>query len=328
MYEKLKISHHEHSLRLRPHEHTSYLPLLLLVVIVGIVLALFTISAYASPGPQSGSIGLNGSVPAAPPKDSATISIPTDGQHFTTSPITVSGTCPTGTLVEIYKNDIFAGSTPCDDGGKYSLKIDLLFGQNSLIARVYDVLNQAGPPSKAITVFYDGSFAQAAPSSFLNLTGEQLIINTDAAYRGIFPNQTLNVPLTIIGGTAPFAVNVQWGDLSNKVIPRSDNSTFNASHAFKRPGVYQMNIQVTDSKQLVAFLTVAAFVNGQPGINATTISSSKPSTNKLLLLWPVYAIIITLVTSFWLGERREKRILTTAARIQNTPLGITPRTTA
>src|SRR4051812_30586753 len=104
MYEKLKISHHSHSLRLRPHEHTSYIPLACLLVVVAVILAVLTVStlAKASPGPEAGSIGLSGSVPSPPPKTPATITSPSDGQHFGTSPIQVSGTCPKGTLVEIY----------------------------------------------------------------------------------------------------------------------------------------------------------------------------------------------------------------------------------
>jgi hypothetical protein len=31
--------------------------------------------------------------------------------------------------------------------------------------------------------------------------------------------------------------------------------------------------------------------------------------NKLLVLWPLYTTILAVVISFWLGERREKKIL-------------------
>src|SRR5665213_86536 len=141
MQSKLKISHHKHSGRLRPHEHTSYIPLAFLVLAVGGILAAFSLSTVSAsdPPPQSGSVGLTGTVPAAPPKTAATITSPKAQQHFTTSPITISGTCPSGTLVEVYKNNIFAGSTPCGNNGSYSVQVDLLYGQNSLTVQVYDV---------------------------------------------------------------------------------------------------------------------------------------------------------------------------------------------
>jgi hypothetical protein len=325
VHSKLKLSHHKYTGRLRPHEHTSYLPLALFVAIVGVVLISFSLSThvFASPGPQSGSIGLTGDVPGKPPSVSATITTPSDGQQFSTTPITVSGTCPVNTLVEIYKNNIFAGSTPCTSSGSFTIQIDLLYGENSITAQVYDALNQAGPVSSAINVFYNGTPLQAAGISPLNLSGSQLLLITNSVYRGTFPGQSLNVPISIVGGIAPYAVNVQWGDSSNKVIPVSNNSTFNATHTYQKPGTYQITLQGSDSEQQVAFLTVAAIVNGQPSVIAAANASnvSKSGLNKLLVLWPLFAIAVTLLVSFWFGERREKRILSVT---KQPPLGTTP----
>jgi hypothetical protein len=294
----------------------------------GLVLVGFTVSPYVRaddhPPPQANSVSLTGTMPAPAPKTTAVILSPVDQHHFIATPITVSGTCPTGTLVEVYKNNIFAGSTPCESNGKFSLEIDLLFGQNSISARVYDVLNQAGPVSKSVTVYYDFSLAQASPSSFLDFSGAQLLLNTDAAYRGSFPDQSLNVPITVIGGTAPFAINVNWGDSSNEVVPRSDNSTFNTSHAYKKPGTYKIALQGSDSKKLVAYLSVSAIINGTPVTFATT--TTPKSATKLLVLWPLFAMVATLVTSFWLGERREKHILGDTNKPQTPPFGIAPQT--
>jgi hypothetical protein len=303
----LKISHHHHSWRLRPHEHTSYLPLGLLLLGVGFVLIAYTASA-ASPGPESGSVGLSGVVPGKAPTIAATIKTPSNQQRFSVSPVTVTGTCPANTLVEVFKNDIFAGSTPCSNNGTYSLDVDLLIGQNILIARVYDALNQPGPDSNAVTVFYDALPTQSDSLTPLNFGGDQLLLNTDAIFRGVFPEQELAVPIDILGGTPPFAVNVQWGDSTNKVIPRNDNVTFKANHAYKKAGTYQVSIQATDAVGRVAFLTVASIVNGQPSIAAAT-KASTTTTNQLLVLWPLYVGAFAVVISFWLGERREKEIL-------------------
>lgn len=303
--------HYHHSGRLRPHEHTSYLPLGGLLLVVGLALTAYTAFA-ASPPPQSSSIGLTGTVPGKPPTKAATISSPVGNQHFGETPIKVSGTCPANTLVELFKNNIFAGSTTCSSSGTYSLEVDLMIGKNVLIAHVYDALNQKGPDSNSITVYYDALPPQGQSITPLDLNGDQLLLNTDAVFRGVFPDQQLSVPVDIIGGTPPYAVNVQWGDSTNKVIPRNDNLSFTTTHAYSKAGTYQITLQASDARERVAFLTVATIVNGQPATAASTASStpSNETMARLLALWPLYTGVVATVASFWLGEQREKKLLT------------------
>lgn len=307
MLQWLKLSHHHHSGTLRPHEHTSYVPLLILLSLVGLALGAYTAGA-ASPGPEAGSVGLSGVMPGKPPTVAATIRTPINGQRFGTSPATVAGTCPENTLVEIFKNDIFAGSTTCASNGTYTLEVDLLIGQNLLVARVYDALNQPGPDSNTVTVFYDALPSQAGPINTLDFGGAQLLLNTDAVFRGVFPEKEMAIPIDVIGGTPPYAVNIQWGDSTNKVVPRNDNQTFTVSHTYKKAGVFNVSLQATDSAGRVAFLTVAAIVNGQPAV-APAVGSTQQNINMLLALWPLYAASVAVVISFWLGERREKLVL-------------------
>jgi hypothetical protein len=303
----LKLSHHHHSGRLRPHEHTSYLPLGLFLLVVGLALTVYTATAV-SPLPESGSIGLAGTVPGKPPTVAATIKAPNNQQRFSTSPVTVSGTCLADALVEVFKNDIFAGSTVCTNTGTYSLEVDLLIGQNILTARIYDALNQPGPASNAVTVFYDALPIQGGALIPFDFGGDQLLLNTDAVFRGVFPDQELSIPIDILGGAPPYAVNIQWGDSSNRVVPRHDNTPFKVGHTYKKPGTYQITLQASDTKGRVAFLTVASIVNGSLSA-APVATASKIEVNQLLLLWPLYTSVLAAVLSFWLGERREKYLL-------------------
>lgn len=307
----LKLSHHTHTGKIRPHEHTSYFPLSLLLILVGYVLIGYSSVVLADTpytGPESGAVGLSGTMPADPPTEAATITSPVNQERFSTSPVTVRGTCPEDTLVQIYKNDIFAGSTPCTDQGTFSLDVDLLIGRNVLVARVYDNLNQAGPDSNKVVTFYDAVPPQAGPLTGLDFGGNQLVLNTDAVYRGVFPEREFKVPIDILGGTPPYALNVQWGDSTNRVVPRDNNTPFKINHTYQKPGTYQISLQASDSVGRVAFLTVAAIVNGQPEVPTGT-GASTAEVNRLLLLWPLYTGAAAVVASFWLGEQREKRLL-------------------
>lgn len=322
MLEWLKLSHHRHTLRLRPHEHTSYIPLGFMLLIVGVALTTFTVYA-ATPynGPEASSVGLTGIMPGKPPTVAATISTPANGQHFSTVPITISGTCPANLLVEVFKNEIFAGSTPCSSTGLYSIQSDLLYGQNTLVARVYDALNQAGPDSNSVVVYYDSSAAQAGPITSLGLTTAQLVINTNAVYRGTFPGQAVSVPISVLGGMPPYAVNIEWGDSTNTIVPRNDNVSFTTEHVFSRAGTYQADIQASDAQGRVAFLSFAIVVNGQGNLD-TTGAVSSTTTNNLLIMWPLYVGAVAAVASFFVGEKREKRVLKLHGLIQNPQVNV------
>lgn len=305
-----KLSPHHHSGKLQAHENTSYFPLGLVMIFVGLSLTAATAAAdpWTRPGPASGSIGISGTMPGKPPSIGAKITSPASGQRFSTSPVTIKGTCLKNTLVEIFKNDIFAGSTLCTEQGAFSLEVDLLIGKNDLVARVYDDLNQAGPDSNIVTVYYDALPAQADPIQTLDFGGPQLLINTDAVFRGVFPEEDMPMPIDIIGGTAPYAISIQWGDLTNSVVSRRDNQSFTLTHKYKKAGTYQISVQGSDSQGRVAFITVASIVNGQPPVEATAATTTSP-TNRLLLLWPLYTSAVAVLVSFWLGERREKSVL-------------------
>jgi hypothetical protein len=307
---KIKISPRHHSGKLKPHEHTSYGLLAVILFIAAFPLMYYTAEA-ATPytGPEAGSIGLSGTVVGKPPTIAAQITAPPNGQHFSTSPVTIAGTCPKETLVEVFKNDIFAGSTACTTTGSFTIDIDLLFGQNTLIARVYDALNQAGPDSNTVVVYYDVLPGQASAINSLDFGGPQLLLNTDAVFRGSFPNQEMSMPIDIIGGTPPYAINIQWGDANNKVVSRSDNTAFKIGHAYQKAGTYQITIQGSDGNGRVAFLTVASIINGQPDVAVTATTAKTDTLSKLVLLWPLYTSTVAILVSFWLGERREKSLL-------------------
>src|SRR5580700_2236124 len=117
------LIHKKHTLKLRPHQHTSYASLFFMLLVAGFLLVGVSWSAMAAPpavNPQSGSIGLTGTVPGPPPSVAAVILSPSNGTTTNTIPITVSGTCPSGTFVSVQDNNAFAGAVTCQDDGTFS----------------------------------------------------------------------------------------------------------------------------------------------------------------------------------------------------------------
>ena len=76
--------------------------LLLLVVVCSI----FVNNGLVNAAQESGSVGLEGRISAAPPSVPATISFPRDGQTITDLPVTVTGICTNGLLVKLFKNNV------------------------------------------------------------------------------------------------------------------------------------------------------------------------------------------------------------------------------
>jgi hypothetical protein len=279
---------------------TSLLILVLQGGLPGVVGAVDT-----SQNPQSGSVGLEGSISTAPPSKAGTIATPRDGAVFTSIPITVAGLCTTGNLVKIFDNNVFVGSTLCVSNS-YSLKIDLFSGGNQLVARVYDALDQAGPDSNSVNVtFNDAQFAQFA---------SRVSLTSIYARRGAFPGDELTWPLALSGGTGPYAVSVDWGDGSAPALQsQSVAGSFDAKHTYSNAGVYTVTVRATDKNGVAAFLQLVAVANGATQHDSTGSAAKKGNTTTggaAKVLWLPTAFTVGLLpVIFWLGRRHELYVL-------------------
>lgn len=280
-----------------------------LVVLLAISQQIAGTNAQVSPpaeNPQSGSTGLQGTISAPPPTQGATISLPRDGQSFTTLPVTVSGICPKGLLVKLFKNNVFAGSQQCDNGS-FSISIDLFTGTNELVARVYDALDQAGPDSNKVTVSFNDNKQGA---------GSRVTLTSNYAKRGANPGQTLTWPIILSGGTGPYAVSVDWGDGKAPDLKSLQSpGTFNIEHVYDSPGIYNLVIKATDKNGISAFLQLVAIANGalsqdNSGTSSADKDNSSAAAPKTRLVWQPAALAIPFVIStFWLGKRYELKML-------------------
>lgn len=251
--------------------------------------------------PQGGSMGVEGQVPGPPPEDAATINTPVDGQTFSSIPVTVSGTCEPEVIVELYKNDIFAGSANCADNGTYETEIDLFIGENELMARVRDLLGQSGPDSDTITVNYEPDVEE----SDRTLPSQQLLLTSTVTFKGVNPDSELRFPVTLSGGEGPYAISASWGDGNNDVLSRSDTGNFDLRYTYDQPGVYRIVIKATDESESTAFLQLVAVVDGEPVEGAE--DSGPTRVIEEYITWPFLVTLPLIPLAFWFGLRYEKR---------------------
>lgn len=248
----------------------------------------------------SGSVGIKGSISKAPPTKAPTITTPGNGAVFSDIPITVTGLCTSGELIKIFSNNIFMGSTLCVNGS-YSLQIDLFSGQNDLVARGYDALDQGGPDSNTVSVTYnDAQFAQY---------GTHVQLSSVYAEKGAPPGQELDWPVVLSGGVGPYAISVDWGDGSPPDLMSVENvGTIMLKHVYKTPGIYKVIVKATDKNGGTAYLQLVGQATG-----STQNNSNKDGGNSLVkvevLWWPALAMLPLIFAAFWVGRRYELYVL-------------------
>jgi hypothetical protein len=265
--------------------------------------------------PQSGSVGLEGTISAPAPTRAATITSPGSGRSFTALPVTVTGLCPQGTLVKLFSNNIFIGSAQCKSGG-FSLDVDLFNGQNDLIARAYDDLDQAAPDSNTVTV----TFNDANLSAF----GSRVTLTSNFARQGANPGSTLTWPIILTGGSGPYALTIDWGDgkpqtLRSVTFP----GTLIFDHVYDSAGVYRIIVKATDVNGATAYLQLVGVANGSLASSTAAAGATKERvitvTKTQILLWPSMVAIPLILLTFWVGRRYE--LLSIRKRIEQSSAG-------
>ena len=158
------------------------------------------------------------------------------------------------------------------------MQISLFPGQNELVARVYDALDQSGPDSNIVTVtFNDAQYLQFA--THVSLTSQY-------AVRGAPPGQELDWPILLSGGTGPYAISVDWGDGSpTDLMSQEALGTLNLKHVYKAAGVYQIIVKVSDKNGGEAFLQLVGQATGAVQSNTNAIQGNSVVRTEVLW-WP------------------------------------------
>ncbi len=287
--------------------------ILLFISLTVLIQLLFVSVAFASQQTQSGSIAVSGTVNAPPPTNPPTIDQPGNNSQFNSNPVSIVGTCDTGLIVKIFRNDAFAGSGMCTNSG-YSVAITLAVGSNTILARQYDSLDQASPDSNTITLTLTNpsnvSPSPVTPST--NVTSgsaaasvSNLLVMTDSSQHSALSGNTLTFPVIISGGVSPYAVSVSWDDGDELILARTTSDKFNVGHVYKKAGTYKVVIRVSDASGQQAYTEFIVTIGG-----ANNPAHIKESIGHFVnLTWPLAGILVTGGAMFFIGAQAEEKLL-------------------
>lgn len=321
IHSHLKFSPHHHTGRRTSHHHTSY-PVLVMIVVVTL-LALRLISSQQqgvlATVTESGTINVSAIVPGPPPTTPAVILSPVDGTSTTEQMMMVSGTCEPDLLVKVFKNTILAGSTVCDSSGEFSLSIALLPGRNDLTALNYDSLNQPGPVSPTVVVYLvepdsnsgTGGGTSSSPiiSHPVPSPATAFYISTDYELRGLKKDYPFSWSLIITGGTAPYGIEVDWGDGSKEILNQNQAGLLELGHTYSRSGDHTIRITARDATGRTTYIELVAIVDGPKeaiSVPATTTTTELPSYWMASTIL-VYGLLLMTLVWFWIFEHRHPR---------------------
>ncbi len=332
-----------HRQKKRPiHKRIALHPVSVMVLFIfGLFLVGNSIKSYAD------SYIVSAIVPAPALTQPAVIMYPSDQSHFSSSSLIVTGTCPDNSYVKLSDNSIFVGVANCDQNS-FSITIDLSASLNQLVAQDYNLTDMPGPSSNPVNVYYDVPSSPTVPSlpttpttsptqsptstktssssthssSPSTTVSTPFFITSSYHYQVYMVGQTINLSLTIGGGSAPYGVTVLWGDGNVLTAVRGASGTFTVSHSYSSSGPSNtdevIQVEAIDSKGTTAHLQTMVILRAQAlPIGATSASGPTNPIFRffdtirkwLWLIWPAYIIVTLNVISFWFGEHELYRRL-------------------
>ncbi len=308
---------------------------LFIFLCLGVILATSTIVSSAQ------TINISAVVPAKALTSPATITNLSNNQKLTTSPIKVIGNCPPNSYVVLVRNGYASGMAVCQNNS-FQIETDLTPGSNNLLAQDYNLTNQAGPAGSSLRVIYvpatsaQPPIAQTIPAanspqppnpSTSTLPSQpapsSLLLSATSSYKTFTTGETYAWQMTLSGGQPPYFVYVNWGDNTYSNFFFKADPTFTVEHHYQKSGIYTIIVSSIDSAGYKAVTQLSAVIkanpvnqvgltnlnNNNPVANGLSIIKSKTAQNLLWFIWPTYIIIILMIISFWLGERRELKSL-------------------
>lgn len=273
------------------------------------VVPVFSVSRSVASASTSGGGGYPAyAVVQAPiPSSAPTITTLSNGRVFTTpDPVTVGGSCPSNTLVKVFKNQIFAGAARCQNG-TYQVSIDLFIGGNVVVAQAFNVNDMPGPESTPVDV-------QLNPTGLKGVPADQFYITSEQYNRGAEVGDAVTWPLIINGGQSPYALSISWGDGKTDLFSRTASGRFDISHVYSKSsgekGSFTVTIRATDQAGSQSLLQLVAVVSSNPSPSVVSgVSGGYKTSTIIRIAWQSLAVATLVALSFWLGEKRKEAAL-------------------
>ncbi len=344
------VAPHKHTGHRLPHKHTSH-GILLLLLIAGGILLLFSLASLNAAGlTGNGGIAITAIVPGAPPITGAIITAPLDKSSVKQALLTVSGTCPGGTLVSVYNNGLPSASSMCAGTDTFNVTVQLIRGNNTLQAQNYDALNQAGPVTGQIGIQYAPDVpptvvvpaAVNKPADISVVPSIQTVVVAQPAdhpcfddptttpdsniltlvtpciTRNIFVGQKLNLPVNFWGGLEPYSLSIDWGDQTDaQFFSFSSKGRQTLDHTYQAPKVKNISLQLADATGLTyQTRSVADIIASNTTTNNSAGAAADSSTSSLTSTWveasvPLYWAAVALFLGFWVGDLFRRFFATT-----------------
>jgi hypothetical protein len=342
---KIPLSHHVRAslVTLAPHastgrrlshRHTTHGALLLILAMAGAILTLGLATIQTNALSSSQSVTVTATVNGHAPTVGAIITSPADQTKTNVQQQDVSGTCPTGTYVAVYHQGTSAGSTTCTDTGTFTVTVQLSPGVNMLQAQDYDINNQPGPTTDPISVEYippPQPTAPVQPSVTIDKTiiplavpkpvdnpcfndpqqqtplKNQVSLTVSCMTKDVYIGQPVYVPVSINGGSPPYALTIDWGDDSaDDLHSFSSPGNYIVDHVFRTPQIKKLSLRVADANGTTYAIQTVVQVNG----SSTTTNNTSPVTqlaDTTKSSWldstiPIYGGLAILVFGFWIGD--------------------------
>lgn len=270
---------------------------------------------------------VRGKVPAPPLTEPAVITSPQDNAQFGATPIDVDGSCPDQSYINLERDGVFAGTALCQPDGTFHLQVGLVPGVNSLQAHVFNITDDEGPLSPAVSVSYvpptPPSPPATGPAAGTPQTAKPFIISSSYRFYGYRVGQDIDWSVVVGGGANPYNLSADWGDgsQSNYVSKTAGNLTID--HQYEKAGSYVIALSATDNQGDKAFLQLVAIVTDgkSPAISVFTSPGSaiQPPvvSSSFFQSWTAvaaysYGLVCLMVVSYWLGEQHEYLVLVRA----------------
>jgi hypothetical protein len=313
------------------------------VLCFGVVLVASSLAAAAD------QINLSAVIPAKLLTTSATIDSIQNNNIMTSSPIAIFGTCPINSYIELLRNHYISGVSYCLSTGLYEIQTDLTPGVNHLVAQAYNFDNIAGPASPQIRIIYNApvikslsaTVAPAASQPIVEVANSpitptdtqsnqpgigSLLLTAQYHYQAFTTQNTYSWQMNLSGGAPPYSVSADWGDGSKSNFFFNTDPVFTITHHYANSGTFAVVVNSVDNLQEKVVFQLTAMIR-ESGSSKVAVNKVKNNSgvitivNKLGLLkyahrlmwliWPSYLIIVLMVISFRLGEKRQlQRLLT------------------